>query len=230
MQSDDYDAAAAAAAAAGADLSSPNVADKKVASARVVSPSDVTSSHIHLLEEGRINNEAHAEDDDELEAACKRAPLAAQARPQGDRSGGKTSEAEAEVEVEEDYDAAAAAAAAAGADVVGSPSPAGKVQPQRTGGGDGGVESEPQSRAAAAILTAASAAGLSETAVADLLALGQKLRPGLLEVAASETYEDELPPLMFVAGVADAAQQRVVIDALRAAAVEDWAAEGVRLA
>ena len=82
----------------------------------------------------------------------------------------------------------------------------------------------------ATVLAAASAAELSETAVADLLALGQKLRPGLLEVAASETYAEELTPLLFVAGVTDGAQQRKVIEALRAAAVEEWAAEGVRLA
>lgn len=111
--------------------------------------------------------------------------------------------------------------------MMGSLPPAdGKPHTQQTGGV---VDSEPQSRAAVAIMTAAAAAGLSETAVSDLLALGAKLRPGLLEVAASETYADELPPLLIVAGVADAAQQRAVIEALRAAAIEDWAAEGVRL-
>ena len=39
-------------------------------------------------------------------------------------------------------------------------------------------------------------------------------RPGLLEVAASETYAEELTPLLFVAGVTDGEQQRkVIVDA-----------------
>ena len=86
-----------------------------------------------------------------------------------------------------------------------------------------------QSKAVAAILDAASAAGLSQTTSSDLQALSCKLKPGLLEIASSDEYGAELPPLLFVAGISDPGQQQKTIAALRSFAARDWAEEGVHL-